>query len=464
MDNNERVAFESHFKVYDNSFLVYRHSNIEMAQAYVLGLMRCEKSHTNMERMSELDDEHDYHRYHHFLSESKWDWRDVNRITAQHAFFALKEQKTQNKLPIGLIIDESSHLKKGIESVGVARQYAGQIGKVDNCQVAVYGSLCNDFHNTLISSRLFLPKQWTSDKNRMKKAGIPQEYQSYRTKPELALEIIDEAIKNKIAFDWIGGDGLYGHNSELTRALDKRGLFYVLDVHKDEHIYLQEPSLCLPEKKKGRGRGPSKLQPDIVPIDLETYRSTLKVSDWQRVKVRKTAKGNKTVMVHIAGIWHWNGEDAKACRRTLIITVDEKSKRIKYSFSNGEIEEHNAKEYAWYQCNRYWVERSFDDTKNELGLSGYQVRNWRAWHHHIALVMVAALFLMKRRIDKIEQYPLMSIRDARILTIAHLFGDENTRKLAYKNMQERHRVRKRDIDRYYRNNPENEDDNLCFKV
>jgi len=453
---NEQVTFSYHFSIYHDLFWVYRRNSFDMAQSYVLGLMRCEKNHTNMERMSEFDTHNDYHRYYHFLSESPWDAFQVNRITAQEASRVLHAQKLQTGLPTGLIIDESSHLKKGKESVGVSRQYAGQIGKVDNCQVAVYASLCNGVHNTLLSNRLFLPEQWTSDKKRMEKAGIPSEYQSHKTKPELALEIIDEAIKNGVEFDWIGGDGLYGHHSELTRSLDQRGLFYVLDVHKNEHIYLQEPVLSLPPKKGTKGRLPSQLKADIAPVSLETYRAGLKASDWTEVKVRKTTKGFKKVKVHIGKVWHWNGKESQACPRILVMSVDSKDKRVKYSFSNGQADEYTPKEYAWYQCSRYWVERSFDDAKNELGLSGYQVRSWRAWHHHVALVMAAALYLMKRRINKMDEYPLLSLRDARILTIAHLFGNEQTIRLVYRNMINRHRVRKRDIDRHFRKDMDQE--------
>ena len=225
-------------------------------------------------------------------------------------------------------------------------------------------------------------------------------------------------------------------------------------MSKDEHVYLREPKLSIPEKKEGRGRCPGRLKSDMTSISLEKYRLGLKESDWQQVKVRKTVKGTKTVNVHITKLWHWDGVESKACCRTLIITVDSKSKRVKYSFSNGTVEEHTAEEYARYQCSRYWVERSFDDTKNEPGLSGYQVRTWMAWQHHIALVMATALYLVKRRIENMDSYPLLSIRDARILTVAHLFCDEQTIHRAYQNMQSRHLDRKRDIDRRYQKETE----------
>ena len=150
----------------------------------------------------------------------------------------LRPQKHKSGRPTGLIFDETSHLKKGIKSVGVAHQYAGTIGKVDNCEVSVHASLSNEKFCTLIVSELFLPKEWIDDKARCQEAGIPLEEQIYQTKPELALKLVKQAIDAGIEFDFIGGDGLYGHNAELTRALDELGQFYVLDVHKDETIFL----------------------------------------------------------------------------------------------------------------------------------------------------------------------------------------------------------------------------------
>ena len=199
---------------------------------------------------------------------------------------------------------------------------------------------------------------------------------------------------------------VYGHNSELTRALDARNLFYILDIHKDEHVYLEEPVIAVPCKQTGRGRAPANLRADRTPISVQSYYKGLKFSDFQTVKVRKTVKGTKTVRVHVVRVWHWDGQESKACMRTLVITVDKKDKRVKFSFSNGTMDEYSAKEYARFQCNRYWVERSFDDGKNEVGLSGYQIRGWKAWHHHVALVMMAQLYLLKRKLRNRKEYPL----------------------------------------------------------
>ncbi|MDP2890297.1 MAG: transposase [Bacteroidota bacterium] len=243
---------------YNNTFKVYTKSCTHVAEEYLSGLLQCEKGHENMERMVEKVNDSDYKRYIHFLSVSKWSASDVNSVTMESVDSSLREQKIKSGLPTGLVIDETSHLKKGLKSVGVARQYAGVVGKVDNCQVAVHVSLGNEKFCSLVGTELFLPEAWTKDKQRCDEAGVPELDQKFQTKPELALKLVNQAIDSGIEFDFIAGDGLYGHNAELTRALDALGQFYVLDVHKDELIFLTEPTFCVPERKGNRGKFPTK--------------------------------------------------------------------------------------------------------------------------------------------------------------------------------------------------------------
>jgi SRSO17 transposase len=432
-------------------FKVYRRNNTDKAHAYILGLMKCEKNHTNMERMVEQVPEQAYHQYHNFLSESKWDYKAVNKQTALNVSVLMEGCKSRSGKPTGFIIDESAHLKKGKESVGVARQYAGVSGKVDNCQVAVYGSLCNEENAALIDTALFLPEKWTENKNRCEKARIPKSECVFETKPQKALRMIRANLKLGVKFDWIGGDGLYGHNTELTRGLDAENLFYVLDVHKDELIYLAEPTFSIPPKKGNRGANPTKEKADKPALRIDEYFGNLIESQWDRVKIRKTAKGWKYVWVHTVAVWHWDGKEEKARARTLVITrTEEKNTKVKFSFSNGGIIEYSREEYAYFQCNRYWVERCFDDAKNELGLSGYQVRKWIAWQHHQSLVMMAALYVLSIRIEQKPEYELMSVRDARIIIVAQLFDDQETISRLHDQMALRHKNRQRDINRFYK--------------
>ena len=199
-----------------------------------------------MERMEEEVAKSEYRAYQHFISNSSWDWKGLQEQVAQEASLLLRQQKQKNNLPVGYIVDESSHRKKGNKSVGVGRQYAGVIGKVDNCQVGVYASLVNHTSSTIINERIFLPKSWTQDDDRCQQAKIPEQYRKFKTKPQLALEMIKQDIKRGVDFDWIGGDGLYGHNTELCDELDDLGCFYVLDVHKDEKVFLEKPEITIP--------------------------------------------------------------------------------------------------------------------------------------------------------------------------------------------------------------------------
>lgn len=405
-----------------------------------------------MERMEEEVDSSEYRRYQHFITNSKWDHLGVICDVQTQASDILAGQKEINGLPVGLLIDESSTIKKGNESVGVSRQYAGSVGKVDNCQVGVYASLCNDTSTTLVHEKLFLPESWTGDAKKCDRAGIPEEHRKFKTKPQLALEIIDECVENGVRFDWIGGDGLYGHSGELTRALDERGLFFVLDVHRDEMVYLEEPPIAVPQPGGNGGPKPKNPKTDRIPFRLDTYLASLLDQHWEKAKIRKTAKGWLKLKIHTCRVWSWDGKADRATERTLIITkTTGKNPKIKYSFSNGGVDEHTAKDYAYFQAQRYWVERAFDDTKNELGLSDYQVRKWSGWHHHHSLVFMATLFMMTERIANGINCPLLSVRDLRILMIVLLFGTPEDFEKRLEQMKTRHKNRQADIDRRYLN-------------
>ena len=435
---------------YRDHFLVHRRDNSATARQYLEGLLACEKGHANMERMEEAVDGSQYRSYQQFVSNSPWEPVPVIGQVAQTASRMFATQQTQDELPTGLLIDESAHLKKGTASVGVSRQYAGVVGKVENCQVGVYLSLCHDTDTTLINERLFLPECWTDDAERCLRAGIPEEQRAHHSKPQLALAMIDESLAQGIRWDWIGGDGLYGHSAELLKGLDDRHLFYVLEVHKDERVYLEPPQIAVPPRTSTRGAPPIRRQADREPIRLDQYCATLTDDAWEEVRVRKTTKGWLRLEVHLATVWTWDGEEAHACQRTLLITKTlSRTPKIKYSLSNGALTAYTPQEYAYFQAQRYWVERCFDDAKNELGMSDYQVRKWLGWHHHHALVLMACLFVLQERMQHREEAPLLSVRDARLLIIARLWGTASDVEKQLHHLEQRHQKRKRAIAHYY---------------
>jgi SRSO17 transposase len=437
---------------YHSLYQVAHHNQTATALQYLQGLLTLEKGKANMERMEEEIPDSEYRAYQHFLTNSNWDHNGVLAKVRMDTSKLLKANKKKSKKPTGLIVDESSHLKKGTKSVAVGKQYAGVVGKVDNCQVGVYASLVNDNHASLVNERLFIPENWVRDKTRCKLAGIPKEHVKFKTKPQLALEMIDQMVDEGIAFDWVGGDGLYGHNRELRAGLDKRGLLFVLDVHKDETVFLDCPKFSIQSKTGKRGRPSKKPKPNIDPIRLDKYLQQLKNADWRvKKKIRKTHKGWKKLKVHVRKVWVHEGEAGQTKERTLIITQTmDGNKDTKYSLSNGRSDEYSHHEYAYFQSQRYWVERTFDDAKNELGMSDYQIRKWNGWHHHHALVLMASLFLLKQRMEYKQEAPLMSVRDARILVIVSLFGTEQDMEMRLEQMRIRHQIRQKDIDRRYK--------------
>ena len=439
------------------NFVSYRYDNTNTAKNYILGLLKCEKGKANMERIEEEINTSEYQVYQQFISNSNWNCDGLQHDIALKSSQTLNTYKKQSNLATGYIVDESGHLKKGKMSVGATRQYAGVSGKVDNCQVGVYSSLVNEKYATIINERLFLPKRWIENIERCRKAKIPESAITYKTKPELAFDMIKQDVERGVKFDWIGGDGLYGHNTELCNKLDDFGQFYVLDVHKDEAVYIEEPSLSVPERKSKKGRKPTKIKANKPTVRLYKLHSAIKQEQWKLEEIRDTTKGKLMLYVYKTIIWTWDKKEKEARQKTLIITkTTDKKPKIKYSFSNGKSEEHSHQQYAYFVSQRYWVERTFDNAKNELGMSDYQVRKWKSWHHHHSLVMLASLFIMTEQIGNRSHIPLLSFRDARILVLVELFANKEETKIILKHMHKRHKKRKQAIDYSYRKQREKE--------
>lgn len=435
---------------FKSNFKVYRRDNSSTAVNYLKGLFICTKGQANMERMEEEVANSEYRAYQHFISNSKWDWQGLQNQVAQETSALLAKQKSKNKLPTGYIIDESSHRKRGNKSVGVSRQYAGVIGKVDNCQVGVYSSLVNHTSASIINERIFLPQSWTKNPDRCNEAKIPEECREHKTKPELALDMIKQDIERGVAFDWIGGDGLYGHNTKLCNGLDDMNCFYVLDVHKDERVFTEQPVFSIPASKQSKGRPSTKLKPSTASVRLDKLEKSIAQQAWTLEEVRDTVKGKLMLYVHRQVIWTWDGKSTEAKKKVLIITKTAEPKpKIKYSISNGDIDAYTHKEYAYFVCQRYWVERSFDNAKNELGMSDYQIRKWQSWHTHHAIIMLASLYITTQLLEHKKDVPLLSFRDVRIMLVANICATQVEMENKALQMYKRHKKRKADIDYSY---------------
>jgi len=189
----------------------------------------------------------------------------------------------------GLISDESGNEKAGEKSVGVVRQYSGNVRKVCNWQVGVYAGLSRADKISLVGAKLYLPRSWTTDKKRCEQAGIPKEERKYRTKRELGLEIIKE-LEGVIQYAWVGGDSLYGNWSEVRQSVWEIGKAYVLDVGEQLQVCLEKPQPYV-AKSLGRGRTRSRLVINEEKISLKKLIEESRASQWQRIEYREGKKG-----------------------------------------------------------------------------------------------------------------------------------------------------------------------------
>lgn len=388
-----------------------------------------------------------YDQMHHFISESPWDSQEVMEMVAtkvQSTFDSVSPSSSR-----GLLIDESGWEKSGDKSVGVARQYIGQVGKVANGQVGVFVALSDGSQVGLLQGRLYLPETWTSDEARCNKAGIPTEEQIYRTKPELAIEILKN-LPASVRYDWVGGDCIYGNSLALRQYLYEQQQAFVLDVAETLGVYLEKPVLYVPDKKEGRGRTPTNYICDQKPIQLKDLLTQVKKSDWQTLTHRIGAKGSMVRKAVLLDVYVWNVERGNEIETLqLLISTEEDGSEVKYSICYGGNEGKMVLETALFrQMQRYWVERAFQNAKEHLGMHQYQVRSWMAWHHHIALTLMALHFMLQIQVEMKEEMPLLSVADIKLIFAKKLLNKLNTNEGLLEAIQVKHQQRKSDKDRH----------------
>jgi SRSO17 transposase len=356
--------------------------------------------------------------------------------------------------PVGLILDESGHRKSGKKSVGVARQYLGSIGKTDNGQVGVFCALSQQDRVALIGARLYLPKCWTDDKKRCKKAGIPLDQQAYKTKPELALEMI-KGLAQGVAYDWIGGDSLYGSSTPLRKELQRLDKLFVMDVGENLHVYLEDPKPYIPASKSGRGRKKSSYISDGKSLKAKELLTQLDAADWKQYTFRTGTKEPMQRKVVVFDVYVWSAKrvtEQYPEKLRLIISTNPDGTEVKYSLTNeGQVTQKNRLsdcDILYRQMQRYWIERSFQDCKDVLGMTDYQVRKWMAWHHHITLTIMALHIMLLQKIKHQETVPLLSCPDIKFFLAMNLPQKAEGPEQVWSLIQKRHQQRQADLDRY----------------
>jgi SRSO17 transposase len=287
-----------------------------------------------------------------------------------------------------IVFDPSAFPKSGRESVGVARQWCGRLGKVDNCQVGIYMAYVSSREHALLDMRLYLPKEWTKDQKRRKKAGIPKDIR-YRTRHQLCLEMLGKHGE-KLPHSWIAGDDEMGRPYWFRRHLNELTERYLLAVPsntlvRDLHVD--------PPESSGRGR------PRKRPwTRVDRWTQSLAEKDWTAIDVRDGAKGPLVVEAVKRRVVGRNGKCQEGHEEVLVVIryKDRDNRRVvktDYYLSNGAFDIRLA-EFARVAKAEHRVEECIQRSKSEAGLADYEVRTWRGWHHHQTLSLIATWFLV----------------------------------------------------------------------
>jgi SRSO17 transposase len=319
----------------------------------------------------------------HFISQSPWPARAVIEDMQ-------REVADRPELMGGmLILDESADAKSGETSAGSGRQHNGRLGKVDCCQVGVFLAYAKDGIWTWVDGELFLPEKWLSVAyaSRREKVGIPAD-RRFQTKIELGWQMIERAQAMGLPFEAVAFDSLYGRNTWLRDQCQANGIEYYADVPRNQPVYLHPPVLVYPMTKRNR---PARY-PQVVgqaPVTVEALADDAQ-TDWQALVLRPSERGMLQADFARRVVWTVD-KDGTSRRETLLIRRD--PKRMTYSLTNAPTDTPLAT-LAQRKTQRYFVERSIQDAKSELGWDEFQAIKYRAWEHQLALTLLASWFIV----------------------------------------------------------------------
>jgi SRSO17 transposase len=347
----------------------------------------------------------------HFVGEGKW---SDEKVLAKVRELVLPQIERHGPIE-AWIIDDTGFPKKGQHSVGVARQYCGQLGKQDNCQVAVSLSLANRHASLPVAYRLYLPEDWAKDSERRRKTGVPGEV-SFKTKPEIALEQIAAACEAGLPRGVVLMDASYGNNSELRASVSALALQYVAGILSNTTVWAPGTGPLPPKKWSGHGRVPKLLRRDDKhqPISVKELALSLPKRAWRTIKWREGAAewlSSRFARVRV-----------RAARRDFKLTESRPEEWLLIEWPEGEKEptkywlSNLPKDIAFRELVdmaklRWRIERDYQELKQEVGLGHFEGRGWRGFHHHATLCIAAYGFLVSER----ETIPPSRPRSAALL-------------------------------------------------
>src|SRR5262245_61852950 len=366
------------------------------AKRYVQGLLSDAESKNMEGLLSRLAEPGDYQSFQHFITHSTWEaGRLWERLVA-----LLPEREGY------LLIDDTSIPKQGSSSVGVARQYCGALGKTANCQVIVTSALRTKHSTWPLSMELYVPQAWCEDSDLRERTSVPAELK-HRTKIEMALAHVDQAIAAGLQLRCVLADAGYGESTEFRSALGERGLCYSVGVGKNLKVFLGAPKF----KASSRPSRPELARGSAQPISLDELATEAEENEWSRLSWRKGTKGKLAadflvLRVMPAHKWDRGARHDEAwliCERTL-----GKDSVRKFYLSNLPAEL-SPKELVRITHERWAIEMQYRDLKQEVALDHFEGRSYPGLARHLVLTALAYAFIqLERRRSRAAQIPSLN--------------------------------------------------------
>jgi len=415
---------------------------------YVSGLLRMESQRTmaNIARMSKLDEQ----KMQQFISDSPWS--ALRLIAKVQAAISHRPEYAAGSV---LIFDESGDAKAGETTIGASRQHNGRLGKIDLCQVGVFLSLANNGYPTWIDGELFLPEPWFSSEYAAKRhrLGLPPERQ-FATKLALALQLVERAQGRGVPFVAVDCDSLYGRKGWLRDQLHALGIAYYADTPENTRIYLERPLVYFPQTPKGKAaKQPQVSGLSCLAKELLTHSQTA----WHTLILRPSERGQLQADFARRRIWT---VDADGTLRQEWLLIRRSAKQVTYALSNA-APTLDLLTMAQRKSQRFFIERTHQEAKSELGGDEFQAIKYRAWQHHLALTILASWFIPETKLDWAQQFardphllaayevdvlPTLSVANVRTLLRAALplpqLSSQQAAELVLKHLDNRTRSRK----------------------
>lgn len=389
-------SLEDTFNRYRGSFRTKTNDSSAYGWTMLKGylLLETDRNYVNIDQAVNGPDA-DGQNLQHFMSDSPW--------RAQSVFDQVySDINTIEDLGGGTLnFDESGDECSGDGKAGAARQYLGRHGKVDMGQVGVLSSYSKSGVWLLTDAELYLPKKWFSDEQLLKKwkrLHIPAE-RTFKTKLELAQQLFDRALAQNLDFEWTGADSLYGQSIHFRRYIANKGKRYMMSIPKDERVWLSNPLVSDADTDVETST--------IDENSIKTVQQIAQNADFETIAIRHAERGEMFYQHAFIPVWTVNKNapvEQRQARQEILLIRKESDKSLSYALTNATFEQTTKHEMAVQRAERYFVERTIQDCKSELGWDELQAQKYPAYMHTLAICAVALVFMATVKLKQREHY------------------------------------------------------------